>query len=63
MIGDSSRHVERYCGFDSFIVLILSGSEKLALENAALRQRLAVFKRSVPRPKLNNCDYFGSTCT
>jgi hypothetical protein len=37
-----------------FIVLILSGQKQLALENAALRQHLAVFKRSVPRPKLNN---------
>jgi len=26
------------------------------LENAALRQQLAVFKRNVPRPKLNNRD-------
>jgi hypothetical protein len=39
-----------------FILLILSGQKQVALENAALRQQLAVFKRSVPRPKLNNRD-------
>jgi hypothetical protein len=39
-----------------FILLILSGQKQVALENAALRQQLAVFKRSVPRPKLNNLD-------
>ena len=32
------------------------GFETFALENAALRQQLAVFKRNVPRPKLNNRD-------
>jgi hypothetical protein len=36
------------------IVVSIRGQKKLALENAALRQHLAVFKRSVPRPKLNN---------
>ena len=39
-----------------FILLILGGQKHLALENAALRQQLAVFKRNVPRPKLNNRD-------
>ena len=39
-----------------FILLILGGHKQVALENAALRQQLAVFKRSVPRPKLNNRD-------
>ena len=39
-----------------FIILILAGQEQVALENAALRHQLAVFKRSVPRPKLNNRD-------
>ena len=39
-----------------FILLILGGQKQLALENAALRQQLAVFKRNVPRPKLNNRD-------
>jgi hypothetical protein len=39
-----------------FILLILGGQKQVALENAALRQQLAVFKRDVPRPKLNNGD-------
>ena len=39
-----------------FILLILAGEERVALENAALRQQLAVFKRRVPRPKLINRD-------
>jgi len=34
-----------------FILLILAGQKQVALENAALRQQLAVFKRNVPRPK------------
>ena len=37
-----------------FILLILGGQKQVALENAALRQQLAVFKRNVPRPKLNS---------
>ena len=39
-----------------FILLILGGQKQVALENAALRQQLAVFKRNVPRPKLNHRD-------
>jgi hypothetical protein len=39
-----------------FIFLVLGGQKQVALENAALRQQLAVFKRNVPRPKLNNRD-------
>ena len=39
-----------------FILLILAGQKHVALENAALRNQLAVFKRNVPRPKLNNRD-------
>src|SRR5215470_14315261 len=39
-----------------FILLIVCGHKQVALENAALRQQLAVYKRSVPRPKLNNRD-------
>ena len=34
-----------------FILLILAGQKQVALENAALRQQLAVFKRNVPRPQ------------
>jgi hypothetical protein len=41
-----------------FILLILAGQKQVALENAALRHQLAVFKRSVRRPKLNYCDRF-----
>jgi hypothetical protein len=39
-----------------FILLILGGQKQVALENAALRQQLAVFKRHIPWPKLNNRD-------
>src|SRR6516225_10709218 len=39
-----------------FILLILGGQKQVAFENTALRQQLAVFKRNVPRPKLNNGD-------
>jgi hypothetical protein len=39
-----------------FILLVFGGQKQVALENAALRQQLAVFKRNVPRPKLNNRD-------
>jgi len=41
-----------------FVLLIFAGQKQVALENAALRQQLAVFKRNVPRPKLNNLDRF-----
>jgi hypothetical protein len=37
-----------------FILLLLGGPKQVALENAALRQQLAVLKRNVPWPKLNN---------
>jgi putative transposase len=39
-----------------FFLLILSGHKQVALENAALRQQVAVFKRNVPRPRLKNRD-------
>jgi hypothetical protein len=39
-----------------FLILTFSGYKQVALENAALRQQLAVYKRNVPRPKLNNRD-------
>src|SRR5215470_9804791 len=39
-----------------FIVLIFGGQKQVALENAALRQQPAVFKRDVRRPKLNDRD-------
>jgi hypothetical protein len=39
-----------------FILLVLGGQKQVAFENAALHQQLAVFKRNVPRPKLNNRD-------
>jgi hypothetical protein len=46
-----------------FILLIVCGHKQVALENAALHQQLAVYKRNVPRPKLNNeIDYFGFAC-
>jgi len=39
-----------------FILLVFGGQKQVALENAALRQQLAVFKRNVRRPKLNDGD-------
>ena len=39
-----------------FILLVFGGQKQVALENAALRQQLAVFKRDVRRPKLNDRD-------
>jgi putative transposase len=39
-----------------FIILILAGHKQVALENAALRQQLAILKREHPRPKLNYRD-------
>jgi putative transposase len=39
-----------------FILLIFSGQKQVALENAALRQQLSVFKREVQRPKLKDRD-------
>jgi putative transposase len=39
-----------------FIILILAGHKQIALENAALRQQLTIFKRTQPRPKLRHHD-------
>src|SRR6267378_3615278 len=39
-----------------FIILILAGHKQIALENAALRQQLAILKREQPRPKLRHRD-------
>jgi hypothetical protein len=39
-----------------FILLTLGGQKQVALENAALRQQLAVLKRNVSRPELNTLD-------
>src|SRR5207244_3104608 len=39
-----------------FIILILAGHKQIALENAALRQQLAILKREQPRPKLRPRD-------
>ena len=39
-----------------FVILAFSGHKQVALENAALRQQLAVFKRDVKRPKLYGRD-------
>jgi hypothetical protein len=35
---------------------LCGGQRQLALENLALRQQLAVYKRSVPRPRLRTID-------
>jgi len=39
-----------------FVILVLSGHRHVALENAALRQQLAVFKRDIKRPRLHRRD-------
>jgi putative transposase len=39
-----------------FIILVLGGQKHVALENAALRQQLAVFKRDVKPPRLRRRD-------
>src|SRR5215510_6873976 len=39
-----------------FIILILAGHKQIALENAALRQQLAILRRTQPRPKLRQRD-------
>src|SRR5205809_4654579 len=36
-----------------FVILVFDGEKQVALENAALRQQLAVFKRDVKRPRLH----------
>ena len=43
------------CGL-RLILLVLAGHKQVALENAALRQQLAVLKRSTPRPQLRQRD-------
>jgi transposase InsO family protein len=40
-----------------FLILLLSGQKQVALENAALRQQLAIFKRNVKRPKTCRRDW------
>jgi hypothetical protein len=35
---------------------LCGGHQQLALENLALRQQLAVYKRRLPRPKLRSTD-------
>lgn len=35
---------------------LISGHRQLALENLALRQQLAIYKRAVPRPRLRTMD-------
>src|SRR5947209_18796656 len=39
-----------------FVILVLGGHQHVALENAALRRQLAVFKRDVNRPRLRRRD-------
>ena len=39
-----------------FVILVLSGHRHVALENAALRQQLAVFKRDIKHPRLHRRD-------
>jgi len=39
-----------------FVILVLAGHKEIALENAGLRQQLAVFKRDINRPRLRRRD-------
>jgi putative transposase len=39
-----------------FLPFLFGGHRQLALENVALRQQLAVYKRTVPRPRLRTTD-------
>ena len=39
-----------------FVILVFGGQKQVALENAAIRQQLAVFKRDVKRPRLHRRD-------
>src|SRR5438034_9435059 len=39
-----------------FVIIMLGGHKQVALENAALRQQLAVFKRDAKRPRLRHRD-------
>jgi hypothetical protein len=39
-----------------FVILLLGGHQHVALENVALRQQLAVFKRDINRPRLRRRD-------
>src|SRR5205823_11072571 len=39
-----------------FVILVLSDHRHVALENAALRQQLALFKRDIKRPRLHRRD-------
>jgi putative transposase len=39
-----------------FVILVLGGYHYVALENAALRQQLAIFKRDLKRPRLRRRD-------
>src|SRR2546422_4686670 len=39
-----------------FVILVFGGQKEVALENAALRQQLAVFKRDGKRPRLHRRD-------
>jgi len=37
-------------------LMVLAGSEQIALENLALRQQMAIFQRTVRRPKIRSMD-------
>ena len=39
-----------------FVILVFAGHQQVALETAAFRQQLAVFKRDMKRPKLHARD-------
>src|SRR5262245_38974 len=43
-------------GLWTFVRIVLTGAAAVALQNVALRQQLAVFKRLAPRPELRPAD-------
>ena len=43
-------------GLLRLLPFLIGGHRQLALENLALRQQLAVYRRTVPRPKLRTTD-------
>ena len=45
-----------------FVILVLGGYHHVVLENAALRQQLAVFKRDLKRPRLRRRDRLFTFC-
>ena len=52
----SARMFNAILGLFRVILLVLAGSEQIALENLALKQQMAIFQRTVRRPKIRSMD-------